>query len=359
MTPSAPACAMARTWAGRADAEPDRDRDRRDGRHVADELADGRREGRPGPGDADQRHAVEEAAAAGGDRPPGGPATWSGRRGRRPRSRRPGATASNGAPSSGVRSATMMPAAPARARRLGDGLAVAAADDLVGVAHRDEREVGPGGRRSARSGASEPLERGARPRARRCDARWSVAPSASGSEYGRPTSSRSAPASAAASATSKTRVGVGVAGDDVRDERGPTVGARAREGGGDPAGAGGVVRAGRLGHGARSAGRARSSRASPTARRRRSAPARPGPCRRAREPEQDEDVVRQSRPRPIDPGQQLGQRGDRRARSRAPAGCPRSASRSSSPRRPRGRWPRRPRSGRPRPARRAAGPMPG
>ena len=32
------------------------------------------------------------------------------------------------------------------------------------------------------------------------DARWSVAPSASGSEYGRPTSSRSAPASIAAQA---------------------------------------------------------------------------------------------------------------------------------------------------------------
>ncbi len=33
-----------------------------------------------------------------------------------------------------------------------------------------------------------------------CDARWSVAPSASGSEYGSPTSSRSAPASIAAQA---------------------------------------------------------------------------------------------------------------------------------------------------------------
>ena len=36
MTPSAPARAMARTWAGLLTPKPTRDRDRRDGRHVAD-----------------------------------------------------------------------------------------------------------------------------------------------------------------------------------------------------------------------------------------------------------------------------------------------------------------------------------
>ena len=52
------------------------------------------------------------------------------------------ATASNGAPSSGVRSATMIPAAPASASRARGLAAVAAADHLVRVAHGHERDAG-------------------------------------------------------------------------------------------------------------------------------------------------------------------------------------------------------------------------
>ena len=62
------------------------------------------------------------------------------------------------------------------------------------------------------------------------DARWSVAPSASGSEYGSPTSSRSAPASMHGHARSGSGLGVGIAGDDVRDQRRPAVGGGARKG---------------------------------------------------------------------------------------------------------------------------------
>ena len=52
------------------------------------------------------------------------------------------------------------------------------------------------------------------------EARWSVAPSASGSEYGRPTSRRSAPASTAASAAARLVSASGIARDDVRDQGG-------------------------------------------------------------------------------------------------------------------------------------------
>ena len=66
MTPAAPAAAMARTWAGWLTPNPTADGHRRVGGHVADELADAGRQLGPRPGHPDQRHAVQEAAAARG-----------------------------------------------------------------------------------------------------------------------------------------------------------------------------------------------------------------------------------------------------------------------------------------------------
>ena len=119
----------------------------------------------------------------------------------------------------------MTPAAPASARRPATP-PVAAADDLVRVAHRDERDLRAGRARSRAIRASEPSSV-APARSAADDARWSVAPSASGSEYGSPTSSRSAPASIAGEGDREARLGVRVAGDDVRDERGAAVARRA------------------------------------------------------------------------------------------------------------------------------------
>ena len=128
------------------------------------------------------------------------------------------------------------------------GGAVPAAEDLVRVGHRDERAGRVVPQRSARAARSTRRTSLRRARAT-CDARWSVAPSASGSEYGSPTSSRSAPPSAAARAIRESRRGVGIAGHDVGNERRPAVGRGGGEGGGDPAGAGRVVRPGGGGRG--------------------------------------------------------------------------------------------------------------
>ena len=180
------------------DAEPDGHGHGRHGRHLPDELRDGRRQRAPGAGHADQRHAVEEAAAPRRHGSPPGRRRTSGRRDRRPRCLPP-----------------PPPPRTARPRR-------ASGPPRSPRPRRQPRARGPGrGRRRRRSaGWRSPWRRPARPAGRRrsarpargsgrtsrpaasapCDARWSVAPSASGSEYGSPTSSRSAPASIAAQA---------------------------------------------------------------------------------------------------------------------------------------------------------------
>ena len=66
-----------------------------------------------------------------------------------------------------------------------DRRAVAAAEDLVDVAHRHERASGSRGV-DAPDELDRPVERRARCERDRGSARWSVAPSASGSEYGQP-----------------------------------------------------------------------------------------------------------------------------------------------------------------------------
>ena len=102
---------------GRLTPKPTADRNRRGGHDVADEPSDRRRQRGPRAGDADERDAVEEAAAPRGDR-----GATAGRRRRRDEVddrevRGRGRRASNGPPSSGVRSATITPAAPAAASR--------------------------------------------------------------------------------------------------------------------------------------------------------------------------------------------------------------------------------------------------
>ena len=144
MTPSAPALAIARTWAGLLTPNP-----------TATGTGDAAltsRTSRPtdagsavrAPGHADERDAVEEAAAPGGDR--GAP----GRRRRRGDEVDDGQP---GRPGDGLERRALVgrQVGDDQAGRAGagqppgDGLAVAAADDLVGVAHRDERQVRPGG----------------------------------------------------------------------------------------------------------------------------------------------------------------------------------------------------------------------
>ena len=122
----------------------------------------------------------------------------------------------------------MIPAAPASARRLRRLAAVAAADHLVRVAHRHERDAG--GRSAIRRTSSIERSKVAPALSAADDARWSVAPSASGSEYGRPTSSTSAPASMHGERGLVARLEVRVAGDDVRHRApsGPRPCARAR-----------------------------------------------------------------------------------------------------------------------------------
>ncbi len=190
-----------------------------------------------------------------------------------------------------------------------------------------------------------------------CEARWSVAPSASGSEYGQ---------------ADLEQVGAGVdrrAGDREATSRRP--GSRRRrtgssaarpsargpcEGGGDAAGAGGVVRVRRRGR----RGRRPGHRSPPTAPRRRTARGPPGPCRRGRRTRRRTTASSgYGDARPLEPGQQLGQRRDgvrRLERRQDPLGPGR---RPSSPRSPRGPSPCPPPCGRPRRAPPAAARRPG
>ena len=73
MTPSAPAFAIARTWAGLLTPNPTATGTGDDRPDVADQPPDRRRQRRPRAGHADERHAVQEPAAPGGDRARGAP----------------------------------------------------------------------------------------------------------------------------------------------------------------------------------------------------------------------------------------------------------------------------------------------
>ena len=160
MTPSAPARAIARTWVGRLTPNPTATGTGRDSTDVANQGSDRRRQRGPGTRHADQRDAIEEATAARRDR------GASGRRGRRRDEvddRQAGRTGDGLERRALVRGQVghdqtggAGPGQPAR-----DGLPVATADDLVGVAHRHERQVRPS-RADPLDQAERPLERRAR-----------------------------------------------------------------------------------------------------------------------------------------------------------------------------------------------------
>ena len=136
----------------------------------------------------------------------------------------------------------MTPLAPASASRVATAPAVAAADDLVRVGHRHERQAGSGGADPAR-GASIERSRvapGGERRARgalerRAVGEWIGVRQADLEQVG--------PAVGRGEGDREARLGVRIAGHDVRDERRPAVGPGRREGRRDPPRAGGVVRA--------------------------------------------------------------------------------------------------------------------
>ena len=240
MTPSAPALAIARTCAGLLTPNPTATGTGETAltsltRRPTEDGSDVR-----APGHADERDAIQEAAASGGDgRAPGG---WRGR-GHEIDDREPGGTGHRLERRPFVRRQVGddQPGRTRAGQALRHGLAVAATDDLVGVAHRHERKVGPGGadafdqaegalqRGAGRQGdPGRALERGAvgqRIRIREADLEQ-ICPGIGGGQRG-----------------GEARVGIGVAGDDVRDERRAAVGTGAREGRCDPTRAGGLVRA--------------------------------------------------------------------------------------------------------------------
>ena len=87
ITPSAPAFAIARTWPGLLTPNPTATGTGETALTSRTSLPDRGRQGGPGAGHPDQRDAIEEAAAPGGDRRRGEPAGSSGRRGRRQQAR--------------------------------------------------------------------------------------------------------------------------------------------------------------------------------------------------------------------------------------------------------------------------------
>ena len=242
MTPSAPAVAIARTWAGLLTPNPT-------ATGIGDAALTSRTSlptdaGRldPGARDPDERHAVEEPAAA--PRDPGA-TIW--RRGRRDKV--DDGQAGGAGDDLERRSFVGGEVGDDQARRAGTGqarghrLAVPATDDLVGIPHRHEWEIRPGGPDPLdRAGATVPA--------------WRQPPAPHPTPAGAWRHRRAGPSTAArpragprrrrrrASAASKTRVRVGVARDDVRDERDPAVVVGSSERGRDAPGAGGPVRAG-------------------------------------------------------------------------------------------------------------------
>ena len=192
MTPSAPALASARTCsAGSPRSRRRRARARRRERRAR--AGPRRRAGSSGAGHADERDAVQEAAGAVRDH-------CAARRWRRRRDEvddgEPG-IAGDGLERRALVGREIRHDDAGRAG-IGEPLRslapVAATDDLVRVAHRHERDARAGESAICRTSSIE-LSNVAPALSAADDARWSVAPSASGSEYGSPTSSTSAPSS--------------------------------------------------------------------------------------------------------------------------------------------------------------------
>ena len=120
----------------------------------------------------------------------------------------------------------------------GDRHAIAATDHLVRVAHRHHRQVGSGG-------TSRTMRRSDPSSSHRREARCSMHAAASPRRpAGRCTADRSRGGPRRRRPRERDLVaglGVGIARHDVRDQRGSTCGARGRECGRDPTGAGRVI----------------------------------------------------------------------------------------------------------------------
>ena len=160
------------------------------------------------------------------------------------------ATASNGAPSSGREIGDDDTGRPGACEAAQHGLPIASTDDLVRVAHRDDREV--------RSGGPDSLDQPQRAVERRTSAKGDLRRALQGRAVGERVAVRQPDLEDVGAGVGhgegdvEPGLRIGIAGHHVRDEGGSALGAGSREHVGETPGAGGLVRAERdIGGGAR------------------------------------------------------------------------------------------------------------